>query len=80
MDAGGDARRHVETRVAVAFELETVQLAHSRTIGREEQSPDSSGGARVPLRDPFEGAIVGQRLKHPPVCREQYQVERGARA
>ena len=69
MEPGRDPRRHIETRVAIAFELETVELANSRAIGREEQSPDSRRGARVPLRNPFESAIVGQRLKQPSVCR-----------
>ena len=72
-----DPRRHIETRVGIAFELETIERASSRASDVKNNRRTPAGSACVPVRNPFEGAIVGQGLKQPSVCREE-TIERGA--
>ena len=71
MESGRDPRGDVETSAAIAFEFDGIELANSGAIGREEQSPDSRRGTRVPRRNSFERAIVGQRLKQAPIRRKK---------
>ena len=73
-----DPSRQIETRVAIAFELEPVELAHPRAIGREEQPTDSRGALASHSGTPSR-ARSSVSLKQSPLGGEQHQIDEAPR-